>query len=134
MWHNRQPGPKRFAPCAATGRQEALRVTACAWFRDAHHHGFWPQQLAGLGSAPDRRTRRALLHLSYSCASPVLMTMLVTHDPMQKCRQPQTGSLAHVNLWHAIGIAGETHFLARQFCQASQARAGLREQVFHRHR
>src|SRR5437667_10568411 len=35
----------------------------------------------GLGSAPDRRTRRALLHLSYSCASPELMTMLVTHDP-----------------------------------------------------
>ena len=35
----------------------------------------------GLGSTPDRRTRRALLHLSYSCASPVLMTMLVTHNP-----------------------------------------------------
>jgi len=35
----------------------------------------------GLRSAPDCRTRRALLHLSYSCASPVLMAMLVTHDP-----------------------------------------------------
>src|SRR5215472_9926625 len=35
----------------------------------------------GLRSAPDCRTRRALLHLSYSCASPVLMTVLVTHDP-----------------------------------------------------
>src|SRR6266704_2066330 len=35
----------------------------------------------GLGSAPDCRTRRALLHLSYSCASPILMVMLVTHDP-----------------------------------------------------
>src|SRR5215831_16658445 len=35
----------------------------------------------GLRSAPDYRTRRALLHLSYSCASPVLMAMLVTHDP-----------------------------------------------------
>src|SRR6201997_3747632 len=33
----------------------------------------------GLRSAPDCRTRRALLHLSYSCASPVLMTVLVTH-------------------------------------------------------
>src|ERR1700751_5909208 len=35
----------------------------------------------GLRSAPDCRPRRALLHLSYSCASPVLMAMLVTHDP-----------------------------------------------------
>src|SRR5262245_41951904 len=37
----------------------------------------------GLRSAPDCRTRRALLHLSYSCASPVLMTVLVTHDPQR---------------------------------------------------
>jgi hypothetical protein len=37
----------------------------------------------GLRSAPDCRTRRALLHLSYSCASPVLMAMLVTHDPQR---------------------------------------------------
>src|SRR6516164_4079095 len=28
----------------------------------------------GLRSAPDCRTRRALLHLSYSCAPPILMT------------------------------------------------------------
>src|SRR5215472_4066520 len=35
----------------------------------------------GLRSAPDCRTRRALLHLSYSCAPLVLMTALVTHDP-----------------------------------------------------
>jgi hypothetical protein len=35
----------------------------------------------GLRSAPDCRTRRALLHLSYSCAPPILMTALVTHDP-----------------------------------------------------
>src|SRR5215813_5907277 len=35
----------------------------------------------GLGSTPDRRTRRALLHLSYSCAPPGLMAILVTHDP-----------------------------------------------------
>ena len=35
----------------------------------------------GLGSAPDRRTRRALLHLSYSCASPFGPAMLVTQDP-----------------------------------------------------
>ena len=35
----------------------------------------------GLRSVPDHRTRRASLHLSYSCAPPILMTMLVTHDP-----------------------------------------------------
>jgi hypothetical protein len=38
---------------------------------------------AGFGSAPDRRTRRALLHLSYNCAPPILMAALVTHDPKQ---------------------------------------------------
>ena len=37
----------------------------------------------GLGSAPDHRTRRALLHLSNSCASPCGPAMLVTHDPLQ---------------------------------------------------
>jgi len=33
----------------------------------------------GLSSAPDYRTRRALLHLSYSCVPPILMTVLVSH-------------------------------------------------------
>jgi hypothetical protein len=37
----------------------------------------------GLRSAPDCRTQRALLHLSYSCAPPVLMAVLVSHDPEQ---------------------------------------------------
>ena len=41
-------------------------------------------------------------------------------------------SLAHVDLRHAIGIAGETHFLARQFRHASQECAGLPDQLFHR--
>src|SRR5262249_48414793 len=35
----------------------------------------------GLRSAPDCRTRRALLHLPYSCASPCGRAMLVTQDP-----------------------------------------------------
>src|SRR5436190_3383494 len=39
----------------------------------------------GLRSAPDCRTRRALLHLSYSCAAPVLPALLVTHDPTPNC-------------------------------------------------
>lgn len=34
----------------------------------------------GLRSAPDCRTRRALLHLSYSYAPPVLVAALVSHD------------------------------------------------------
>src|SRR6266536_4120530 len=34
-----------------------------------------------LRSAPDCRTRRALLHLSYSCALPCGRAMLVTQDP-----------------------------------------------------
>src|ERR1700693_6218460 len=39
---------------------------------------------SGLGSTPDCRTRRALLHLSYSCASPFGPATLVTHDPNRK--------------------------------------------------
>src|SRR6516165_2030197 len=35
----------------------------------------------GLRSAPDCRPRRALLHLSYSCASLRELAMLVTQDP-----------------------------------------------------
>src|SRR5712672_412974 len=35
----------------------------------------------GLRSAPDHRTRRALLHLSYSCAPQTTHAALVTHDP-----------------------------------------------------
>src|ERR1700680_2243087 len=35
----------------------------------------------GLRSAPDCRTRRTFLHLSYSCAPPKIMAALVSHDP-----------------------------------------------------
>ena len=35
----------------------------------------------GLRSAPDHRTRRALLHLSYSCAPRTTHAALVTHNP-----------------------------------------------------
>src|SRR6202163_2955464 len=35
----------------------------------------------GLRSTPDCRPRRALLHLSYSCASPCGPALLVTQDP-----------------------------------------------------
>src|SRR5262249_35046204 len=42
----------------------------------------------GLGSIPDHRTRRGLLYLSNSCASPCRPAMLVTHDPERSCRHP----------------------------------------------
>jgi hypothetical protein len=49
--------------------------------------------LRWLGSAPDRRTRRALLHLSYSCARPFGQAMLVTQDPQRTFgRVLRTGS------------------------------------------
>src|SRR5262249_25126766 len=37
----------------------------------------------GLRSASDHRTRRVLLHLSYSCAPQITHTALVTHDPQR---------------------------------------------------
>src|SRR5262245_58097143 len=39
----------------------------------------------GLRSAPDCRPRRALLHLSYSCAPPFGRAMLVTQGPIATC-------------------------------------------------
>src|SRR5262245_52551864 len=47
---------------------------------------------------------------------------------------PSLAARAHVNLGHAVGIAGETHFLARQFRHPRYARAGHRAQVFPHHR
>src|SRR4029453_17781124 len=38
----------------------------------------------GLRSTPDCRLRRALLHLSYRCASPFGPAILVTHDPQEE--------------------------------------------------
>src|SRR5467141_77828 len=40
----------------------------------------------GLRSTPDCRPRRALLHLSYSCAPPCGPAVLVTQDPFRKSR------------------------------------------------
>src|SRR5262249_9371791 len=58
----------------------------------------------GLRSAPDCRTQRALLHLSYSCAPPFGLAMLVTHDPFRSwavrlrrydAREPLGGHFGH---------------------------------------
>jgi len=76
---------KQFA-CARLSRP-CLPGSLSRRFRDAHHHGFWPQQLAvAWDQRPDRRTRRAFLHLSYSYAPPCGPAMLVTHDPNRKSR------------------------------------------------
>src|SRR5215510_9297 len=68
---------QRFA-CARLSRP-CLPGSSSRLLRDAHHHGFWPKRLAvAWDQRPDRRTRRALLHLQYSCAAPCGPTMLVT--------------------------------------------------------
>ena len=55
--------------------------------------------------------------------------------PMSICsRTPSLAASAHVDLGDVVGIAGEAHFIAGQFCHAREEHAGLREQVFHRHR
>src|SRR5262249_41973584 len=54
-----------------------------------------------LRSAPDRRTRRALLHLSYSCAPPILATALVTHDPERTLAFPSLPTL-----WRPTAVQG----------------------------
>ncbi len=49
-----------------------------------------------LGSAPDRRTRRALLHLSYSCAAPFGPAILVTQShkrTLKACANVHTRSV-----------------------------------------
>src|ERR1700704_296532 len=58
-----------------------------------------PQLLAaaacgGLRSAPDHRTRRALLHLSYSCAPQTNHPALVTHDPIRTSALGASGRIS----------------------------------------
>ena len=48
---------------------------------------------SGLRPAPDCRHRRALLHLSYSCAPPILTTALVTHGTLSPSRHAARGCL-----------------------------------------
>jgi hypothetical protein len=75
---------KQFA-CARLSRS-CLPRSSSRRFRDAHDHGFWPQPFAvAWDQRPDRRTRRALLHLQYSCASPCGPATLVTQEPLLTC-------------------------------------------------
>src|ERR1700719_4317041 len=61
-------------------------------FRNAHHHGLTTATCGGLRSTPDCRTRRVLLHLSYSCASPFGPALLVTQDP-KRSSMPSSAAL-----------------------------------------
>src|SRR5262245_56925223 len=77
--------PQRFA-CARLSRP-CLPGSSSRRFRDAHHRGFWPKQLAvAWDQRPDHRTRRALLHLQYSCAAPCGPAMLVTQGTLRPSR------------------------------------------------
>src|SRR5215510_4363499 len=70
---------QRFA-CAHLSRPY-LSGSSSRLFRNAHHHGFWPQQLAVVwNQRPDRRIRRVLLHLQYSYAAPFGPALLVTQS------------------------------------------------------
>jgi hypothetical protein len=72
----------------------------------------------GLGSAPDLRTRRALLHLSNSCASPYGPAMLVTHDPLRTSRVHRSTSERAVR-------EGTTHLLETGGSGNRNARSAL---------
>ena len=69
--------------------------------------------------ASDCRAPRALLQLSYSCASPVLMAMLAAHDPRRassvfyvdrapSCASQLTGRRQCLSCFHACGSAQST--------------------------
>jgi hypothetical protein len=75
-------------------------------FRDAHHNGCWPQQLAvAWDRRADRRTRRTLLHLQYSYAAPFGPAILVTQGTKRK-------RLAYL-LYVGIGGAADTNLDCR---------------------
>src|SRR5712692_8014698 len=81
---------RRFA-CARLS-QPCLPGSSSRRFRNAHHRGFWTQQLAvAWDQRPDRRTRRDLLHLSYSCAPPFGPAILVTQDPQRSSGPGEAG-------------------------------------------
>jgi len=82
----------------------------------------------GLRSAPDCRTRRVLLHLSYSCASPFGPALLVTQDPMQTfarlqgCKRRSRNCLALQPIRGPVGKYRATDILVT--CRHSRCVAG----------
>jgi len=69
--------------------------------------------LRGLRSAPDCRSRRALLHLSYSYASPCGPALLVTQDPKAPLTGCRSRPLSFVLNWHRFRRAAATLWSSR---------------------
>ena len=67
----------------------------------------------GLRSTPDCRPRRALLHLSYSCAWPFGPAMLVTQDPFRTLipRSDLTVNVNNVAIKPALSLMGWAGFI-----------------------
>src|SRR6516164_1113431 len=88
------------------------------------------------GTAPrGRKVATRSLAVALASSGPRLLPPASDAHPHARSRPKVLARsfFAYVNLGHALRIAGEAHFLARQF-RHRQARAGLREQVFRRHR
>ena len=80
-------GPIQKARLDSFALSPCLPGSSSRLFHNAHQHGFLTTAACGsLGSAPDRRARRALLHLWYICAASFGPAMLVKHDPQRKFR------------------------------------------------
>jgi hypothetical protein len=74
------PSPRRQQVSARQARESALQPPAVAPRRSRP----WRLTTAAWDRRPDRRTRRAVLHLQYSCASPCGPATLVTQDPERR--------------------------------------------------
>ena len=78
------------------------------------------------GSAPDCRTRRALLHPSHSCASPCLPAALVTHGTQRRAGRGRTdfrcGGLSSVWRRPVCRIRNQYLSADRSECERSPVR------------
>src|SRR5215831_19001758 len=94
-----------WSPPLQDGSEGSAFISRSAWrsraFLTQHHHGFFLPAAAcgGLRSAPDHRTRRALLHLSYSCAPQITHAVLVTHDPIRTSQSSLVWRRHHSIIW-----------------------------------
>jgi hypothetical protein len=93
---------------------------------------FCPQQLAvAWDRRPDHRTRRALLHLQYSCASPCGPAILVTQDPIRNsgpvrsAEIPSRNKPASATVGRSISVESET--CAIRLCLLSELIRNLEE-------
>src|SRR6516165_3712798 len=73
--------PNPFPSKLRTSPDRACRIRVSAFPQRSPPRLLPAAACGGLRSAPDHRTRRALLHLSYSCAPQITYAALVTHGP-----------------------------------------------------